>query len=236
MDYKKIILGVVIIVILIFLYNWIFKDAGKKTIFGLKDANQEALYASNKIVHSSIFTWSFWVYVKDYTIKFGEKKNILFIGDDNETNLEILLDTQVNNLIINIGGEAENPTRIQVDRFPIQKWTHVLMSHRNRAIDTYIDGKIVDSTILSTIYKKPDPNVGVVFNRKEKQTGTEGKPGYNGFLGTVQYFTRAVQPEEAYAIYKAGYSGGNWFSDLFDKYRLKIAFMEDSKEINSFVL
>ena len=52
----------------------------------------------------------------------------------------------------------------------------------------------------------------------------------------MQYFTRAVQPEEAYAIYKAGYSGGNWLGDLFDKYRLKIAFMEDSRELNSFVI
>ena len=45
MDYKKIVLGVVIIVILIFLYNWIFKDSGKKTLFKLKDASQEECYS-----------------------------------------------------------------------------------------------------------------------------------------------------------------------------------------------
>lgn len=239
MDYKKIILGVVIIVILIFLYNWIFKDAGKKTLFRLKDANQSADIQSGKIIHSSIFTWSFWVYVKEYTTKFGEDKHILVVGNDkNKRHLEIYLDKTVNNLIIKIATGLSDSgvftkSTVEVDRFPIQKWTHVLLSYRNRAIDTYIDGKIVDSKVLSTPYQKPSKDIKVVINPK---TSDSDEPGYSGFLATMQYFTRAVQPEEAYAIYKAGYNGGNWLSDLFDKYRLKIAFMEDSKEINSFVI
>ena len=47
------------------------------------------------------------------------------------------------------------------------------------------------------------------------------------------YYNRAVNPREAYSIYKEGF-GSNWLSDLFNKYRIKIAFMKDQEELNSF--
>jgi len=257
MDYKKIVLCIVIIVILIFLYNWVFKDGGKKTLFRLKEANQKVEIKNDKIIPSSIFTYSFWVYVKEYTYKFSKKKHILAIVDDAKTNayLEIYLDENVNDLQIKMatGNDWTNIETTTVERFPIQKWTHVLLSYRNRSMDVYIDGKIVNSKVISLPYRKQPTSSKIIINPPGDIVPTEdivpttpltpppsrqplGEDGYSGFLATMQYFTRAVQPEEAYAIYKAGYSGGNWLSDLFDKYRLKIAFMEDSKEINSFVI
>jgi hypothetical protein len=245
MDYKKIILGIVIFVILIFLYHWIFKDAGKKTIFRLKDSNHRHVLTHEKIPSSSIFSWSFWVYIKEYTTKFGSKKNILFIKNPTTgvSNFEIFLGENQNDLNIEIELASSPSTTVHedltIERFPIQKWTHVLVSFRNRAMDVYIDGKIVKSNVFSLPYKKPSGNLDIIFNATGNDTdgdAGESDEGYNGFLGTTQYFQRAVQPEEAYAIYKAGYNGGNWLSDLFNKYRLKVAFMEDSTEINSFVL
>ena len=243
MNYKNIILYVVIFVILIFLYYWIFSDAGKKTLFRLKDANQNVTITNTDVVPSAIFSWSFWVYVKEYTTKFSQKKNILKVTNseitvDNQSNIEIYLDKNVNDLKIELAtGAASSTVRetIDVKRFPIQKWTHVLVSYRNRAVDVYIDGKIVKSQVIALpIITPKESNQTITLNAKEGANDTTD--GYNGFLATMQYFRRAVQPEEAYAIYKAGYNGGNWLSDLFNKYRLKIAFMEDSNEINSFVL
>ena len=78
-----------------------------------------------------------------------------------------------------------------------------------------------------------------MFPSLDKINGSGGdgsEQGFSGFLGTLRYYTRSVQPREAYAIYKEGYSGGNWLSDLFNKYKLKIAFLEDNKVINSFLL
>jgi len=256
MDYKKIILGVVIFVILIFLYYWIFNDSGKKTLFRLKDANSRVVVDAKKnVLPSSIFSWSFWVYVKEYTTKFSENKDIILItnGATSKKNLSIYLKENVNDLVVTLAtGSGDAPTyeSTTVERFPIQKWTHVLVSHRNRAVDVYIDGKIVKSTVFAKPYVTPSQGTqSVIINPTPKEvtpettsdslrTGpeTNTNAGYNGFLATMQYFARAVQPEEAYAIYKAGYNGGNWLSDLFNKYRLKIAFMEDSNEINSFVL
>ena len=245
MDYKKIVLGVVIIVILIFLYNWIFKDSGKKNTFQIKGCLPRSVIVSNdRIIPSSIFTYSFWVYVKEYTYKFEHEKHIFSItnGTDKEP-MEVYLDKNINDLMIKIPvGDGESTEDIKVQKFPIQKWTHVLFSYRNRAMDVYIDGKIVKSSVFAkTYYKQKQADSTFTINPLPTTTTTTpdtntDKPGYSGFLATMQYFTRAVQPEEAYAIYKAGYSGGNWLGDLFDKYRLKIAFMEDSRELNSFVI
>ena len=66
--------------------------------------------------------------------------------------------------------------------------------------------------------------------------GSSTENGFKGFLGTMRHYSRSIQPREAYAIYKEGYSGGNWLSDMFNKYKLKIAFMEDQKELNSILL
>ena len=223
MDYKKIILGVVIFVILIFLYYWIFNDAGKKTLFRLKDANQSVKIKDENVIPSAIYSWSFWVYVKEYTTNFSEKKNILKVTNNditgtNKSNVEIYLAENVNDLKIELAtGNKTAPVRktIDVKRFPIQKWTHVLVSYRNRAVDVYIDGKIVKSEVIESPFIVPSKGKQEVY--VNANTNSQSTDGYNGFLATMQYFRRAVQPEESYAIYKAGYNGGNWLSDLFNK-------------------
>ena len=48
--------------------------------------------------------------------------------------------------------------------------THVLVSHRNRAVDVYIDGKIVKSTVFSKPYVMPTAdNQSVIMNPSPKE-------------------------------------------------------------------
>ena len=61
------------------------------------------------------------------------------------------------------------------------------------------------------------------------------------FLDTflnLNTFVTSVTPSEAYDIYKAGFgsSGTAGLGNLFNKYRIKFAFVEDNKEVNSFEL
>jgi hypothetical protein len=242
MDYKKIFLAVIILVILIFIYYWIFNNSGAVTILKLKDANT-SVDVEKKIINSQIFSWSMWLYVKEYTTKYGEKKHVLVAKTGTKMQMEIYLDENVNDLIVDMNVHHSNTVGFKkvttkVENFPIQKWTHLLVSYRNRAMDIYLDGKIVKTKVLNDVlYSESGEQLQVVLNPvSDYQITTPlGKAGFNGFLGTLQHFTYAVQPEESYAIYKAGYNGGNWLGDLFNKYKLKVSFMEDSKEINSLV-
>jgi hypothetical protein len=58
---------------------------------------------------------------------------------------------------------------------------------------------------------------------------------FRGYTSNLMYFPRAVNPREAYAIYRQGFGGGsNMFANLFNQYRIKLAFMKDNREVNSF--
>lgn len=253
MNVKNIILGCFVLLILIVLYYWFFQDDSKVNLFTIKKGDEIASIDGEKAAFTSEWTWSFWVHVSNYNYNYGKRKNILFRkfdeaaqGTNNAVN-HIYLDSYQSDLVINTrctkdGAEGSDyiihPCKIE--NIPLQRWTHVLISHRARALDVYIDGKLVKSCILPGNFKVPnDKNTKVHFcpSDKDINSGSPASPqGFRGFLGTVRYYKKSVQAREAYQIYKEGYSGGNWLSELFNKYKLKIAFLEDNEEINSFLL
>ena len=161
-------------------------------------------------------------------------------------------DAHESNLIFSIANDKKEPgtgiplehTECSFKNFPLQKWTNVLVTHRNQAIDMYIDGKLVKTCVMTKPYKVPtkDPLylcpavANLPIGAQSTGTGDDSKGGFSGYISSLQHYTRAIQPREAYALYKSGYSSGGWLSDLFNKYKLKIAFMENSKEINSFLI
>jgi hypothetical protein len=57
--------------------------------------------------------------------------------------------------------------------------------------------------------------------------------GFSGQTANFIYMSRAVNPKEAYDIYREGSGVDSVWSRLFNKYRIKIAFMEDNRELNS---
>jgi hypothetical protein len=136
-------------------------------------------------------------------------------------------------------------TTCKIENFPLQKWTHVLITHRNQAIDIYIDGKLAKTCVMDKAYFVPSTPTPLFLSPGKSTSATNyfgtttvinDHSGFSGYISNLQHYTRAIQPREAYALYKAGYSSGGWLSDLFNKYKLKIAFMENKKEINSFLI
>jgi len=253
MEVKQVLLGIFVIIILIVLYNWLFSDKTINNIITLKDATISESIKSSDIEHQANFSYSLWIMIADYNYNYGSRKYILAVpkgtadGDKIKHHYSLYLDSNSSELIFNLGvtGGSAGSTAIEhvpckVENIPLQRWTHVLVSFRNRAIDMYIDGKLVKTCTTEKTYALPEGPKDVLLCPKNSDvsaaTGTADMAGFSGFLGSVRYFTRAVQPREAYAIYKEGYSSGNWLSDLFNKYKLKFSFMEDDKEINSLVL
>ena len=237
MNFKQILLGVIIVIILYLIYTYVFKDSTSNTLYSGGNAkNQVKIEASslpgNKA--SVNFTYSIWIYVDNWQYRYGANKVIYSRKAGNVVSPEVALGAATNDLLINMstmdatgGGVTSTPWTIS--NIPIQKWCNIIISTNNRAIDTYVDGKLVNTHVLagvlSTIGAAP------VMVSPQQDNGELG--GFSGQTSKFRYIARTVSPREAYEIYREG-PGGSWLSDLLNQYKMKLSFLKGNEEINSF--
>lgn len=235
MDPKTIILGVVVVLILYLVYRYFSSDSTSATLVNLHDATQALTIPSSSLPGgtTSDYTFSIWVYVNSWATGYGQQKTI-FERKDAKGNVcpQVVLDPNINNVIVNTTvydakGGAMPVHPCTLENVPIQKWTNIIVTINNRALDLYLDGKLVRTCVL--------PGVPMV-NPQTPVDLCPGGMGFSGYTSRFQYFSRTVNPREAYAIYREGYGGGSWFSNIFNKYKIKLSFMKGTQEINSLQL
>ena len=96
---------------------------------------------------------------------------------------------------------------------------HVLVSVNGRTLDIYIDGKLVRTCVMPGVVKVPDSsNVLITPNG-----------GFSGSTSTIKYLANSTNPQDAWNMYKDGYSTG-FMGQLFDKYKIKLSYLKDNKE------
>ena len=128
-------------------------------------------------------------------------------------------DLHVNIACYNSSGGGQILFPCEVKNVPLQKWVNVIISLYGRSLDIYIDGKLVKTCVL--------PGPAKTFTNQAIYVTPDG--GFSGWTSNIRYWATAKNPQEAYNIYKKGY-GGSILGNLFNKYRIKIAFLEDNKE------
>ena len=236
MKVLNIILGIVGVLAVYMVYRYFFVDNRDKVIVHYKDAKvQQSVSSGTLPAGASInFTYSLWFYVNDWNYRYGEEKVIFeHLTSEKEPVPLVYFDKNTNNLNVtmttyNPDGDATGSNTSQstcyIENVPLQKWTNLIITLNGRALDLYLDGKLVRTCVLPGVPKTSDNDILVT------PTG-----GYSGYISYFRYLTYAVNPTQAYNIYKEGY-GGSSLGGLLDKYRVKIAFLEDNKEVNSFEL
>ena len=55
---------------------------------------------------------------------------------------------------------------------------------------------------------------------------------FSGWTSNLQYFANPLNPQQAYDIYKQGY-GGSGLLSIFEKYKIKIAYLVNNQEEGS---
>jgi len=236
MNVRNIIIGVVIIILIYLLYLWFFGDSTRTYLSGMHDARKELIVSGGTLPPgaSADYTYSVWIYVANWNYRVGETKSIFAREDKsgqpapfmnlgaNMNNVEVSLGTYPSSSNKSSGGGQVHTCTL--DNVPLQAWANVIMTLNNRALDLYLDGKLVRTCVLPGVPKM--------------SSGTSltacGGGGFEGYISNFQYFSRAVNPREAYAIYREGPGGSNWITNLINKYRIKIAFMKNNREVNSF--
>jgi hypothetical protein len=180
------------------------------------------------------FSISTWVYIQDWNYRFGNIKNILSYAQVGATTpLSFDLDAFENNLLINYNSYTNNTNnasvnthQILINNINIQKWVNIVCCFSANKIDTYINGKLVDTTI----------NQYPLYVGTSQGDITLGKNGgYSGTISNTRYYSKFLSPSEVWDIYTTGYSD-NLLGNFLNRYKASFVFYQDNNEITKFTL
>ena len=181
---------------------------------------------------------------KDISLNQVKPKNINIALDKYENNLIIDIETYLDN---NSSGRARstlanrrNYTRYKIPNIPVQKWNNLTLSIDTRTLDVYLDGKLRNSFIMHGLYhnfystsEKKNIYIGNMSQGTTAANNNGVNSGFEGFITRIRYENDSINPQEAYNIYKEGIDK-SLAKSLFNKYRLKVSFLEYNTEKGSF--
>jgi len=162
-------------------------------------------------------------------------------------NINIALDKYENNLFIDIecfpdrAGTPNQPTqtiyaRYKIPNVSVQKWNNLTISVDGRTLDVYLDGKLRNSFILHGLYKNFYTNNAkkhIYLGTLPGGSTSNGNIGFEGFITRVRFEGDSCNPQDAYNIYKEGIDA-SLTNSIYNKYSLKVSFLEYNKEQGSF--
>jgi len=249
MNPLTILIVIVVIVLIVMFIRYLLVDPYTlQNIQSGKDTStiSASSLAKNGEAEASNFAYSVWFYVNDWNYRYGEPKIILgrmgATSTDNQGSIPgisginpcpaIVLGPVENNVAVSLacypGAEqttsAEpNKTIIHtcmVANIPIQKWVNLVVSVYGRSMDLYIDGKLVRTCLL--------PGTAQINSDADLHITPRG--GFDGWTSKIQYYPNALNPQEVWNIYSAGYSNG---LSMFGTYQIQVSVMENGNEKSS---
>ena len=165
MSVQNIVLGIIVVIILYVLYLYYFGDGSKKALVGMHDATVQSLVSAGSMPPgpSVNYTFSIWLYVSDWNYGIGKFKPVLLRFKGANRGVPpvcpfMKLDKNLNNLIVDHMYYADGKNNIKLEsvtlpNIPLQKWTNVIMVLNNRAMDLYLDGKLIRQNIFQEFQK-----------------------------------------------------------------------------------
>jgi len=220
---SKLVLAVVVILLLLYV---IFKalttnytSLGSMQKWGNETTLQGSNLPSSFKANSAI---SIWFYIKKWVdgtkvIVFKKVSEILF-------NVEFKSGTNTIRIFPTSGASNEN-LDCEISDFPLQKWVNLIVSFNGSAMDVYVDGKLVKSCVVNLGSRLNETDTIVLGDNKRMTDDI-------GFITNVKLKASPIAPQEAWDIYSQGFGGSPW-SDLLNKYKVKLSFIVDNQEQTS---
>ena len=254
MNISGVVYVIIILIVVYFLFSWF--AATSTNLSSRTSTDVTTTVAAKKVYTSSnSYSYSIWFNITNWTNNFGREK-IIFLktnqstpgdtGGDYELQgkgdttidqpkdvLAVSLAPYENNLNIlvpyagNSGVIEEWKTTVY--GIPIQKWVNISISFEQKVIDIYMDGKLVKTSVVPNIpIPTPDASSYKLIICPQDKT-------FKGEIAKFKFHKSSLNPQEAWEIYKKGFGSG-MLSGLVNRYKLKIAFLKDDQEFNSFML
>jgi hypothetical protein len=220
---SKLVLAVVVILLLLYV---IFKalttnytTLGSMQKWGSATILQGSNLPSSFKANSAI---SIWFYIKKWVdntkvVVFKKGEEILF-------NVQFQQGTNTIRIFPRSGQPDEN-LDCEISEFPLQKWVNLIISFNGSAMDVYVDGKLVKSCVVNLGSKLNETDTIVLGDSTQNNQDV-------GFITNVKLKASPIAPQEAWDIYSQGFGGSPW-SDLLNKYKVKLSFIVDNQEQTS---
>ena len=119
-------------------------------------------------------------------------------------------------------GSAGSAYNCKINNFPLQRWVNLIVSLNNRTLDLYLNGKLVRTCLL--------PATAIIDANASVALTPDG--GFKGWTSNIQYFSKSINPNEAFNIYSTGPRCGGRLS-LFDRYKLKLTYLVNNEDAGS---
>jgi hypothetical protein len=221
----KLVLAVVVILLLLYV---IFKALTTTyTSLGTmqKWENETTLQGSNLPSNFKANTAiSVWFYIK----KWSDSAKVIHFKKVDTTIFQVQFKIGTNTIqIFPQSGASASGKDCEISDFPLQKWVNLIISFNGSAMDVYVDGKLVKSCVVDGGSKLGD-TTSIVLGDASKLPPTHDV----GFITNVKLKSTPIAPQEAWDIYSQGFGGSPW-SDILNKYKVKLSFIVDNQEQTS---
>jgi len=228
----QIVIGILVIILIYILLMYVWPSSVTSP---LTEASEGRTISHTKLPNSGNANtgYGIWVYVNNWSHKYGYEKTIMKRDDDAvKKGFHLYLDKHQNNLILKVytnppGGSTNNHELCKVNNFPLQKWVHVIFTFSGRTLDMYLNGKLVKTKYLQ--------NPPELIGSESPDLSITSSTTFDGYTTRFRYYPETVTPQQAYDEYTRGYGRGG-FSDFLGKYNIKVALLSNSVEESSFTL
>lgn len=229
-SFGRIFIIVIILLVLYVAYKFYKSRVREKTLVRSHNARELRIISDSALPQnrSSDYTFSIWYFVDNWNYRVGQSKVIFGrLTEDYKPSPSVMFDKNTNNILVKVAVYPSKRSRrhttftCTVENVPLQKWTNLIVSVENRALDVYLDGKLVKTCIMPGIPQVSSSNILLTPNG-----------GFSGFTNLFEYYSYPINPKKAYDIFKSGLKSNIPFLSL-GNYGLKVSFTKDNNEVKS---
>lgn len=221
---SKLVLAVIVILLLLYVIfkalTTTYTSLGTMQKWGNATTLQGSNLPSSFIANSAI---SIWFYIK----KWVDGTRVIEFSKTTSDKLFLIKFKDGTNTIqiFPRSGNSVTDMDCEISEFPLQKWVNLIVSFNGNSMDVYVDGKLVKSCIVKQGSRLNETTTIILGDSNRINDDV-------GFITNVKLKAEPIAPQEAWDIYSQGFGGSPW-SDLLNKYKVKLSFIVDNQEQSS---
>lgn len=191
----------------------------KKSLYlieGVKDGRKTETIGGGALLPSSTgyeFTFSTWLYIKDWGYKYDQPKHVFQFGSNESPHPRVTLYPQENNLSIEMATYKRGGVGIErcdLKNIRVQRWIHLGLVLQNKTLDVYLNGNLARSCTFE--------NVPKLLPWGDLIVTKDG--GFEGVISDLFYSNEAFSATHMNFMYRKGHTHidiEKYFANIYPK-------------------